>query len=236
MLKRTIGLLAVSVFSLIGAQGGATPPDPAVVRRVEGKITNAAERPIEGARVLFGPSDFLLFLEEATTDAEGRFQIDLGRFPWATKKIRGLVLAPGFAVAEQSIDMDQEKSTVDFRLAEQEWKHTEILLRNESDQPVADAEVTLTVGGRLVWSRARTDAEGKCQVAMAPDMGTELSARPAGARPTITSLGMTNDEPPSVTLPVLPPIRGRVVDVDGRPVSGVAIGQMILHEPNGWDE
>jgi thiol-disulfide isomerase/thioredoxin len=51
-----------------------------------------------------------------------------------------------------------------------------------------------------------------------------LSAAPKGARPIDAYLAGTKDDPASITLPVLPAIRGRVLDPQGSPVPNTAVG------------
>jgi thiol-disulfide isomerase/thioredoxin len=67
-------------------------------------------------------------------------------------------------------------------------------------------------------------------------MWMHLSARPEGARPIEVGFGAVADAPASVTLPVLPPIRGRVLDPEGRPVAGVAVGRWLAAGGNGPGE
>ena len=47
---------------------------------------------------------------------------------------------------------------------------------------------------------------------------------------------MTKDGPASITLPVLPPVRGRVVDVDGKPMPDVKVGRWITFGADGAGE
>ena len=53
-----------------------------------------------------------------------------------------------------------------------------------------------------------------------------LSTEPKGARPIEAYLAGTKDDPATITLPVLPPIRGRVLDPEGRPVPNAAVGRL----------
>jgi hypothetical protein len=96
-----------ALFALLGlavgiaeAQTGEPMPTKASGRAVEGTIVAAGRKPVEGAKVHFGPSERgFQFVEgaTATTDAQGRYRADLIKFPWSTGAIRALVLAPGWS-------------------------------------------------------------------------------------------------------------------------------------------
>jgi hypothetical protein len=83
--------------------------------------------------------------------------------------------------------------------------------------------VTCSVGS-VSWARLRTDAEGCCQIAMAPEIWIGLTAKPEGARPIEATIAVTEDGPGSIALPVLTPYQGRVLDPEGRPVPDVTVG------------
>ena len=60
--------------------------------------------------------------------------------------------------------------------------------------------------------------------------------KPEGARPIEMLLAVRKDGPASITLPVVPPIRGRVVDRDGKPVPDIAVGRWISFGSDGVGE
>jgi thiol-disulfide isomerase/thioredoxin len=232
-LNQAIWILAGFV-GIAGVQGDEPATTTANGRVVEG-IVVAAGKPVADARVFFAEAERgFRFVEDATatTDAEGRYRADLARIPWATGSMLQLVLAPGFQVIKRKIEAGRGATTADFELIAQPWKETQIRLEDSSGRPVEGVEVTCSVGA-VVWARLKTDAEGCCRLAMAPKMPIALAVKPKGARPIDTNLGVTQDEPASITLPVLPPIRGRVLDPDGRPVPDVAVGYQIGSGPDG---
>ena len=109
---------------------------------------------------------------------------------------------------------------------------TQVRLEDGSGRPVAGVQVTCLVD-EIIWSKLQSDAEGRCQVTMAPEVGIELTAKPQGARPIWADFGGDREDRTSVTLPVLPPIRGRVLDPAGQPVPGVAVGRWVSFQDDG---
>ncbi len=71
---------------------------------------------------------------------------------------------------------------------------------------------------------------------MAPELWVGLVAKPDGARPIEMFFAVRKDGPASITLPVLQPIRGRVVGSDGKPVPDVAVGRWIAFASDGAAE
>jgi len=204
-------------------------------RFVEGTVVAAPRQPVGGAMVLFCRAGAgLAFVKDATatTDARGRYRADLTMVPWSTGALKATVLAPGFAVNEQTITPGTQLVKADFQLKTQPWKETQIRLEDQSHRPVAGVEVNFSVG-QVDWSRAKTDAHGSCRIAMARDMGVRLSAEPEGYRPIKAVFHVVLDGADGIVLPVLPPYRGRVVGPDGRPASGVAVGRWIGFVPSG---
>ncbi len=186
-------------------------------RVVEGRIVAAGGKPVEGAKVLFGQhGDGFQFSEgaTATTDAQGRYRDDLVKLPWSTQAIRALVLAPGFKASNSKIEPGTGTATVNFELASEPWRETQVRLEDTSGKPVAGEEITCSVGG-LIVARYKTDALGHCRIRMARDLGMKLSARPKDGRPIEAFFNGGKDDPTSVSLPVLPAIRGRVIDTEG---------------------
>jgi thiol-disulfide isomerase/thioredoxin len=236
MTSRTALILMGLVVGTAGTRGDEPTRAKADGRVVEGVVVAAGREPVEGARVFFGqPEQGLSFVEAATatTDARGRYRVDLSKFPWSTGTMRAWLLAPGFQVGDRTVGAGTGATTADFELEAQPWKETRLRLEDAAGRPVEGVEVTCIVGDRTIWARPKTDAEGRCQIAMAPGMPIGLSARPEGARPIRTYLGVMEDEPAAITLPVLPPIRGRVLDPEGRPVPDVAVGRTIDFGPDG---
>lgn len=203
-------------------------------RVVEGRIATTGRKPIPGARILFGQPDVgFVFVEDAMapSDAQGRYRIDLGKHSWSKGVIRAVVLAPGFGFVDRTLEPGVE--TADFEMIAQPWKETQVCLKDSANRPVPGVGIAVKVGGGAIWSRLKTDAEGCCRVAMAPEIWISLSAEPDGARPSEAVLGVTRDGPSRVTLPVLPPLRGRVSDPEGRPVPDVAIGRWVSFGSDG---
>ncbi|MHC5536989.1 redoxin domain-containing protein [Singulisphaera rosea] len=198
-------------------------------RVVEGRISTVGSLPIEGARLFFTPE--LLgrsFIEgaEAKTDAQGRYRIDLRRFPWSMKPFRAVVLAPGYKVGDRILETVVGRTTTDFELNAQPWRETIFCVETSTNEPLANVVLACSIGG-VRWTRAKTDADGRCRLAIPPSLGMTVAANPVGARPVELNLSGTENEPTTLRLPALPPIRGRVVDVEGRPVPDVAVGLWI---------
>jgi len=205
-------------------------------RVIQGAIVAAGGKPVEGARVLLGEfGRGMAFVEEATatTDARGCYRVDLRGFPWAKGAIRALVLASGFEIGDRKVEPGEV--TADFKLAAQPWKETRVRLEDEAGKPVAGVEVNASLG-QVTWARPKTNAEGSCWIAMAPELWVGLSVKPEGARPIEMLFAVRKDGPASITLPVVPPIQGRVLDRDGKPAPDVAVGRWITFGSDGVGE
>jgi hypothetical protein len=158
------GLLLIGCFvGLIDARGDEATNTSVTAKVVQGTVSAAGHKPIDGARIFFTPT--LLggrFAEgaEAKTDAQGHYRIDLGRFPWSKKPLRGLVLAPGFKVGDRIFDVATDMATADFELSPQPWRETAFRVETPAKQPVADSEISCSIGG-VLWTKIKTDAEGR---------------------------------------------------------------------------
>jgi thiol-disulfide isomerase/thioredoxin len=237
-MTRTALILVIFLANSTQVQGDEPASAKAEGRVVEGTVVTAGRKPVEGAKVLFGQPELGLWFIEgatATTDAQGQYRADLIKFPWSTKKLRALVLAPGFKAIDRIIEPGPKSTKANFELLAAPWKEIQVRLEDTSGKPVAGVELTCSLGaGGVVWSRSRTDEAGSCRISMEEEMGVGLTASPKGARPIMVSLGGMKDVPASITLPVLPPIQGRVLDPVGRPVSDVAVGRLLAAlEPTG---
>lgn len=207
-------------------------------RVVEGKIVTAGSKPVEGAKVLFGElGRGMGFVDgaSATTGAQGRYRADLVKLPWSTGTIRALVLAPGYRASDRKIDAGTGTASANFELVAEPWHETEIRMQDSSGRPVAGVEINCSVG-RSIFERYKTDALGSCRIGMARDLGMKLSAEPKGARPIEAFFNGGKDDPASISLPVLPPIRGRVIDTEGRPVPNTAVGRWLTFDADGTGE
>ena len=228
------GWILIVLACVARSQGEEPPEPPAAGSVVEGTVFAPQTGPLPGARVFVGPAgQGLRFLPAtSTTDASGRYRIDLAGVPGAVGALKAYLLAPGFKVAERAIVAVPGVTTADFVLEAQPWKETRLRLEDEAGHPVEGVEVACSVGMQP-WEKPRTDARGHCRVAMAPGMPVGLDIRPPGARAIHTMLVGAEDEPASIPVPVLSPIRGRVLDAEGRPAAGVNVGDLIQFGPEG---
>lgn len=229
MTIRKASTLLFLIVGIAGVRGEELKSTEASGRVVEGTIATGERKPVEGARVMFGPAKSVFAFAEgamAVTDAQGRYQADLTKFPWSTGAMRVLVLAPGFDAAPRTVAASAKASTADFKVKARPWKEMRIRLEDGASRPVAGVDLTCSVGS-VSWARLRTDAEGSCRIAMAPEIPISLTAKPEAARPISAAIDVSEDGPGSITLPVLPPYQGRVLDPEGRPVPNAVVG-------NGW--
>ena len=95
----------------------------------------------------------------ATTDGQGHYRADLGKFPWSTGMIQAFVLIPGYKAAERKIEAGTGTATANFEMAAEHWKETQVRIEDSSGRPVAGELITCSVGG-VIWSRFKTDALG----------------------------------------------------------------------------
>ncbi len=87
-----------TVFIVLGLIGGvaAARADQgadlqAAGRVITGSVATSGQKPVKGARVLFGrPDQGVLFADgaTATTDQHGRYRADLGKLTWSTGAVR----------------------------------------------------------------------------------------------------------------------------------------------------
>ena len=232
----------IFLFGFAVAIAEAQTDEPTVTRAigrvVEGKIVTAGSKPLEGAKVLFGQDRHgTAFVDGAavTTDAQGRYRADLVKLPWSTGAIRAFVLAPGYKAGDRKIEPGANTATADFELVAEPWRETQIRLEDSSGGPVAGLEINCSLG-RLIVARYKTDALGSCRIGMARGLGMRLSAEPKDARPIEAFFGGGRDDPTSISLPVLPVIRGRVIDTAGRPVPDAAVGRWLTFGADGIGE
>jgi thiol-disulfide isomerase/thioredoxin len=196
---------------------------------VEGRVLDGYGAPIANALVLLRRGDRPVAWPEKgaiRSNSLGRYQIELSRIEAPSSKIRTQVIAHGFASSIQNIDTATAKVTVDFALKPGPWKTTEIRMIDPAGHPAAGIELKCVLGD-VTWSQLKTDADGRCRVAMAIDQRMEANCAPAGVRPIRFGLMNTKDGPAVLTLALQPPIRGRVRDRQGRPVPNVTLGRSI---------
>lgn len=234
-----------SLFCLVGiavafgeARGDEPMPASARSRVVDGKVIAAGNVPVAGATVLLGPPQpgmALVLGVAAKSDAQGRFRAELRELAWTTGIIRAVALAPGFKAVEKTIEAGRRTATVNFELASEPWKEMLVRMVDRGGWPIAGEVVTCSLGG-IIWSRIKMDLDGLCRIAIPRNLPMNLTAEPKGLRPIVAYFRGTNDEPTSITLPVLPPIRGRVIDSQGWPVPEVAVGRWLSFDADGTGE
>jgi thiol-disulfide isomerase/thioredoxin len=232
-------LLVALVVGIAAARGDEPPETKTKMRVVEGIVVAGRREPVQGARVFFAqPEQGVSFVEDATatTNAQGRYSVDLGKFPWSMGTMKAVVLAPGYKTAERTVEAVARAANVDFELSAQPWKVATVRVEDGSGLPVGGVEVTCLAGHGVIWARPKTDTEGRCQIAIPPELGMGVIVHPEGAVPVETYIGSTADDPASITLPVLPALRGRVLDPEGQPVPDVTIGRWITFDTDGAGE
>jgi thiol-disulfide isomerase/thioredoxin len=230
MILITPHLAVMTVFAAFGiAQGDEPPTTTSVGPVIEGRVVDHRQAPIAGALVLLRPNPSVPFAEGASarTDAEGRYRIDLTKAYPGASRLKSMVLATGFAVAAGTVNAGSGQAKADFTLTAEAWKTTEVVVTDRSGGSGAGVELICSVGRSVVWSRSKTDAEGHCGIQAPTGEPMTLQVRPAGARSIITTLMNGKDDPTALTIPLLPPILGRVHDTEGRPLPGVTVGRWI---------
>ena len=191
----TLVTIVVGLVGLGGAQapnGGGQAAQPEK-RLVEGRVTDAQGHPVREGKIMFAPQNPPLAFHESWTaaiDPEGHFRIELSTlsiglmtFP-PTGKLRYLALVPGFRSGVGKVDVESGPAKVDVQLTPEEWRTTEILLVDREGKPVPGAVVSLKMGGRTVWSRQTSDAQGRCLVKSPPGVACAISVEHEGYLPT----------------------------------------------------
>ena len=152
---------------------------------------------------------------------------DLRKLPWSADAVRVLVLIPGYRAADRTIDAGTQAVTANFDLETEPWYEVDVRLEDSRGAPIAGEEITCLVS-QSTWARAKSDGAGCARFSMARSVPMVLATRPRNARPVKAFLNngvrVTRQ---SVTLPILPAIRGRVVDTDGRAVPNAAVGRWL---------
>jgi beta-lactamase regulating signal transducer with metallopeptidase domain/thiol-disulfide isomerase/thioredoxin len=211
-------------------------PDEKPSRVIEGRVTDHSGRPVHEGKVMFGPEAVMWPWFEsgvATINSEGRYHVELPANPSgpdgppATGPLRYLAIAPDFQSAVGKVQAGSAQTAVDIRLVPKSWRMTEILLVDRNQKPVEGAELTLSLGGRFVWLRQKSDARGRCLINSPADEGFSVLIRHEGYLPTEFASRATADDPTSFTVPLYAPIEGRVVDPAGKPLAGIQIGRLI---------
>nr|WP_303652470.1 TlpA disulfide reductase family protein [Paludisphaera mucosa] len=88
------------------------------------------------------------------------------------------------------------------------------------------------IGRKLVWETLKSGRDGRCRVAMAAGSGYSIEARSKDHLPTSVGFRGVADDPMEVAIPLSDPIRGRVVDPEGRPQPGIQVGRLIAPNYN----
>ena len=208
-------------------------------RVVEGKIVAAGNKPIEGATVLFGKTQDTMALVEgvtATTDGQGLYRADLGKFPWSTGTDSGCSSChPATKPPSGKFRQAREQQRPISRWPRSDGRRPRSGMEDSSGRPVAGESITCSVGG-VIWSRIKTDALGCCRIAMPPHLGMRLSTEPKDARPIEAYLGRNEGRPghDHAAVPAANPwprARPR-----GRPVPNAAVGRWLTFEADGTGE
>ncbi len=235
-------LVVLAIVARLGIAHGQDPGEPAsppAGRVIEGRVTDFQGRAVREGRVMFAPQTPPLGFSDAGTaaiDADGRYRIALARFSTgqqmlpATGQLRYLVLVAGFRSGVGVIDAGSAPATVDVQLTPEVWTTNDILLVDCGDKPVAGADLTLAMGGSVVWSRETSDVNGRCRIKSAPRQGFSVSIQRDGFLPVTFGSRAAADDPTSYTVTLYDAIHGRVVDPSGKPLAGIQIGGMISRD------
>ena len=227
MISRILALVSgITISAMCGIAWSDEPPDgKSIARVVEGRVVDEHGSPVAGATVLLRATEPLLKDGTAHTNADGRYRIEWSQSEQADSEVQLMVLAPGFLYRLVPASAPPGKAAAEIKLKAEAWKTTEIRLADPSGRPAVGVELLCSIA-LASWARLKTDAAGLCRFAMAIGVPTHFEAKPPGARPINLTLLNGKDDPATIKLPVLEPIRGRVHDAAGRPLSGVSIGRL----------
>jgi protocatechuate 3,4-dioxygenase beta subunit len=226
--------------STVRAPDVASPASVAPRLALRGRVVNASREPIEGAAldVLAAEGDSyqnldtelskrIATLASGTSDAEGRFQIELEE----PGLVRLKVSRAGFA----------ERSLRELRASYDEAEEIEValqrgalvrgrVLRKRDKSAVANALVKATGSGRSFEITAHSDSTGAFMVAGVPAGSFSLGATPAVGDARSGSLaceavpGETLER--DIELPAGVLVHGRVTDANtGAPISGAEVSE-----------
>ena len=196
------------------------------------RILDSQGQPVRKGKVFFGPREGQVpFTEESTAslDNEGRYRIVLKDFPFgndtmpATGQLRFMVLSPGFRLELGKCEAGSDPLVVDMRLTPEPWKETRVRFVNRHGKAVADVNVDLRIGSQQVWEKLISNAEGRCRVASPAGLGFSITARPEDY--LTESFGFrARRRPRRPDRTGVRPDPGRIVDPEGKPLSGIQIG------------
>ncbi|MFT5290418.1 MAG: hypothetical protein ACI82F_002493 [Planctomycetota bacterium] len=216
-------MLGLGTAALIGlpAMTGARAPEGLL----QGVLSDPEGDKVEGAPVALFDGQTNAILEITHTDSDGRFgfQQDPG-----SHHVHAMAPAGSKWTGAWSLDREAGQRQIDLQLANATLFEAKV--HDEAGQPITGAEVRVyapSAGskGLGVLVQARTDSNGSAHL-MAPE-GSHIAAFSSDLRHR--AHWYFNQSPegrnPSFdfTLKVGRPVRGTVVDEDGRPLSGVVI-------------
>ena len=226
MISRILALVSgITISAMCGIAWSDEPPDGKSIAGCRGPGRGRAWLAGGGVTVLLRATEPLLKDGTAHTNADGRYRIEWSQSEQADSEVQLMVLAPGFAYRLVPASAPPGKAAAEIKLKAEAWKTTEIRLADPSGRPAVGVELLCSIA-LASWARLKTDAAGLCRFAMAIGVPTHFEAKPPGARPINLTLLNGKDDPATIKLPVLEPIRGRVHDAAGRPLSGVSIGRL----------
>ena len=234
-------LLILASPALPSPCGADDPVAKPATRVIEGRVLDSRGQPVRQGKVFFGPREARIPFDEqstATLDGEGRYRIELKGFAFgdkpipATEPLRFLALSAGFRPELGKVEPGNVPSVVDVRLTPEPWKETLLRFVNRKGEAVAGVEADLSIASRQAWETLKSDAEGRCRVATPAGLGFSIRARPGDYLATSFGFRGVAEDPVDLTVPLYDPIRGRVVDPDGKPLPGIQIGRLIAPDYN----
>lgn len=190
---------------------------------VEGRVLDAARRPLADVRVVSSDAD----LWSTRTGSDGRFRLNRR---WKGEPFRLRLEKKGFAV--RRIELDSLRATYDLGDVVLDPGTTWIgRVLDRDRRPVAGAELLLHPVGavaRATEPTGYTDGDGRFRIRHQAAGRFDLEIRKQGfAAGWFPGLEFSASEKvrdlESLTLEPVVPVAGRVVDADGRPVAGAEI-------------
>ena len=131
---------------------------------------------------------------KARLDKEGRFAIDVSRFPWVNDPLDLAVLVTDHEPYFQALPAANGTNRFIVKLKRKEWKSIDMEIV-DSAGPMRGTEFQIVVGGEE-WRSDRTDDKGRCKFPMPAGLdGTGYRVSLTGYRPVWGFLVIEDTDP-----------------------------------------
>jgi len=219
--------VTVSCVGIVVLAAAAEPPAGNQPKgTVRGVVAGEDGKPVAGARVWayrlshYEPIDPVRPAVDVTTDAEGRFRVDLAPGEYTASAAKGALVADERVWRGRYWEVEASKPVeVHIRLTNARRVEGTVV-RKDGGKPVGSAMIVLGNG-----STTTTDAEGRFAIQAATGRRAGLRAIAAGLADTDVALPPQGKVELRIEMARGFTVQGRVTDEAGRPVAGARVAR-----------